>query len=502
MEKILGIDLGTTNSSAAMLRGGRPELVEATEGKNVGGGKAFPSIVSFDKNGNTIVGLLARKQMISNPEGCVTASKRKMGTDYKYEIYGKSYTPQQIAAIILKKVKTDTEAYFGIPVNKAVITVPAYFNDNQRQATKDAGKIAGLEVVRIINEPTAAALAYGLDKTEEDLKIMVFDLGGGTLDVVIMEMGNGVFQVKTVSGDTQLGGTDIDTILVNYILNEFQNENGIDLRSDPKAMARITEDAEKAKIELSFIDSTEINIPFIYFDKASGQPKNLSMNLTRNKLEELVNPIIERCREPVLQALRDAQLEPNQIDKILLVGGPTKMPVIKQFIKSIIGKDPELGLDPSDTVAIGAAVMGSVLTGENRQDIQLVDVTPLTLGIEVIGGVTDVLIDRNSIVPTKKSKIFTTVEDNQNSVRIHVVQGEQEKVLDCVSLGSFILPDIPFAPKGVPQIEVTFEIDVNGILNVAAKDLATFKEKSIQIDTSNKLTSKQIESFKSELEYT
>ncbi|MDN5847750.1 MAG: Hsp70 family protein [Candidatus Nitrosocosmicus sp.] len=499
MEKILGIDLGTTNSSAAMLRGGRPELTEAAEGKSIGGGKAFPTIVSFDKNGNTIVGMLARKLLISNPEGCVTAAKRKMGTDFKYEIYGKSYTPQQISAILLKKIKDDTESYFGIKVDKAVITVPAYFNDNQRQATKDAGKIAGLDVVRIINEPTAAALAYGLDKTEEDLKIMVFDFGGGTLDVVILEMGNGIFHVKSVAGDTALGGTDIDTILVNSIVEEFQRETGIDLRTDQKAMVRVIEDAEKAKIELSFIDSTEVNIPFITFDKSSGQPKNLNIPFTRSKLEELVNPIVERCREPIIQALNDAQLNPSQIDKILLIGGPTKMPLIKQFIKSIIGKDPELGVDPSDTVAIGAAIMGTILTGEMTQDIQLVDVTPLTLGIELVGGVTEPLIERNSIIPTTKSKIVTTVEDSQNIVRIHIVQGEQPMAVDCVSLGSFILPDIPPEKKGVPQIEVTFEIDVDGILNVTAKDLATFREKSIQIDTSTKLTSTEIESFKSQM---
>jgi len=496
MAKIIGIDLGTSNSAAAVMIGGKPSIIQAAEGTSVGG-KAFPSVVAFTKDGQLLVGEPARRQMISNPEGTVSAAKRKMGSDFKFYVLGKEYTPQQISAFILQKIKKDSEAFLGDTVDKAVITVPAYFNDNQRQATKDAGEIAGLQVVRIINEPTAASLAYGLDKVQKDLKIMVFDLGGGTLDVTIMEMGGGVFQVKSTSGDTQLGGTDMDNTLIDYIVEEFKKQSGLDVRNDKAAMMRIREAAEKAKIELSNIVSTEINLPFLAYDPRTG-PKNLIITLTRAKLEDLLRPIIERCRAPMMQALQDGKITPADIDKIIMVGGPTRMPIVRQFVATAMGKEPERGIDPMEAVAMGAAIQGAIISGDVSTDILLVDVTPLTLGVEVLGGLKEPLIERNTTIPTKKSKVFTTAADYQTAVTIHVVQGERPMASDCVSLGMFNLSGIPPAPRGVPQVEVTFDIDANGILNVAAKDLATSKEAKITITANTKLSKEEIERLKKE----
>ncbi|MCI0562815.1 MAG: molecular chaperone DnaK [Nitrososphaera sp.] len=498
MGKIIGIDLGTSNSAAASMVGGKPTIIQAAEGTSVGG-KAFPSVVAFTRDGQLVVGEPARRQMISNPDGTVIAAKRKMGTDFKFRVYGKEYTPQQVSSFILQKIKRDSEAFLGETVDRAVITVPAYFNDNQRQATKDAGEIAGLQVVRIINEPTAASLAYGLDKANKDLKIMVFDLGGGTLDVTIMEMGGGVFQVKSTSGDTQLGGTDMDNTLVQYIGQEFRKQSGLDVTSDRAAMMRIRDAAEKAKIELSNVVSTEINLPFLAYDASSG-PKNLIIQLTRAKLEELMRPIIERCRQPMTQALADAKMEPANVDKIILIGGPTRMPMVRQFVASVMGKEPERGVDPMEAVAMGAAIQGAIIAGDVSTDILLVDVTPLTLGVEVLGGLKEPLIDRNTTIPTKKSKVFTTAADYQTAVTIHVVQGERPMASDCVSLGMFNLSGIPPAPRGVPQIEVTFDIDANGIMNVAAKDMATQKEAKITITANNKLSKDEIEKLKRDSE--
>jgi molecular chaperone DnaK len=399
----------------------------------------------------------------------------------------------------LQKIKKDTESYLGEAVDKAVITVPAYFNDNQRQATKDAGEIAGLQVVRIINEPTAASLAYGLDKVNKDLKIMVFDFGGGTLDVTVMEMGGGVFQVKSTSGDTQLGGTDMDNSLIEYIVQEFRNQSSIDIRNDTAAMMRIREGAEKAKIELSNVLTTEINLPFLAYDPNSG-PKNLVLQLSRSKLEDLLRPIVERCRAPMLQAMQDAKLNPSDIEKIILIGGPTRMPIVRQFVASVMGKEPERGIDPMEAVALGAAIQGAIIAGDVSTDILLVDVTPLTLGVEVLGGLKESLIDRNTTIPTKKSKVFTTAADYQTSVTIHIVQGERPMAADCVSLGMFNLSGIPPAPRGIPQVEVTFDIDANGILNVTAKDLATSKEAKITIAANNKLSKDEIAKLKKESE--
>ncbi|MGB5090381.1 MAG: molecular chaperone DnaK [Nitrososphaeraceae archaeon] len=498
MGKIIGIDLGTSNSAASVMIGGKPTIIQAAEGTSVGG-KAFPSYVAFTKDGQLLVGEPARRQMVTNPEGTVMAAKRKMGTDFKFKVYDKQYTPQQISSFILQKIKRDSEAYIGETVDKAVITVPAYFNDNQRQATKDSGEIAGLEVVRIINEPTAASLAYGLDKVNKDLKIMVFDFGGGTLDVTIMEMGGGVFQVKSTSGDTQLGGTDMDNSIVEYIIQEFKNQSSIDVRNDKAAMMRIKEAAEKAKIELSNVMTTEINLPFLSYDSSTG-PKNLVLTLSRSKLEELLRPIVERCKAPMLQAIEDAKLKAADIEKIILIGGPTRMPIVRQFITNVMGKEPERGIDPMEAVAMGAAIQGAIIAGDVTTDILLVDVTPLTLGVEVLGGLKEPLIDRNTTIPTKKSKVFTTAADYQNAVTVHVVQGERSMASDCVSLGMFNLSGIPPAPRGIPQVEVTFDIDANGILNVTAKDLATSKESKITISANTKLSKDDIERLKKESE--
>ena len=496
MEKIIGIDLGTSNSAAAVVISGKPVVIPSAEGNTLGG-KAFPSYVAFTKDGELLVGEPARRQALLNPEGTVYAAKRKMGTDYKYKIYGKEYTPQQISAFILQKIKKDAEAFLGEKITKAVITVPAYFNDNQRQATKDAGTIAGLDVVRIINEPTAASLAYGLDKLDKEQKILVYDFGGGTLDVTIMEFGGGVFQVLSTSGDTQLGGTDMDNALVDHIASEFMKKEGIDLRKDKNAYIRLKDAAEKAKIELSTSLQTEINLPYI--TSTNEGPKHLIMTITRAKLEELVSPLVERTGESINKALDAAKLSKNDIDKIILVGGPTRMPIVQKYVENFFGKKIERGVDPMECVAIGAAIQGAVLAGEIK-DIVLLDVTPLTLIVETLGGVATPIIPANTTIPTRKSQIFTTASDFQTVVTIHIVQGERPMAKDNVSLGMFNLEGIPPAPRGVPQIEVTFDIDANGILNVTAKDLGTGKQNSITITSSTKLSKEQIEKMKKEAE--
>lgn len=487
--KIIGIDLGTSNSAAAVLEGGRPVIIPSSEGASLYG-KAFPSFVAFTKDGQKLVGEPARRQAIANPEGTATTFKRKMGTDFKYNIFGKSYKPQELSAMLLQKIKQDSEAFLGEPVTKAVITVPAYFNDNQRQATKDAGEIAGLEVVRLVNEPTAACLAYGLDKTAKEMKVLIYDFGGGTLDVTIMEFGNGVFEVKSTSGDTQLGGTDMDNVIVAFLVDEIKKQNNMDITKDPQAMQRLREAGEKAKIELSNVISSDINLPFIA--QSSSNPVHFTYTLTRAKLESLVVPIIERSTKPVMQALKDAKLEPNSIDKVILIGGPTRMPIVQRYVEQLLGKKAERGVDPMEAVALGAAIQAGVLTGEVK-DIVLLDVTPLTLSIETLGGIATHIIDRNTTIPIKKSQIFTTAEDNQTQVDIHVVQGERAMARDNIELGRFQLNGIPTSPRGVPQIEVSFDIDSNGILHVNAKDMASGKAQGMDIVAPHKMNKDEID---------
>ena len=484
IERILGIDLGTTNSAAAVTIGGKPTIIPSAEGATVAG-KMFPSVVAFTKDGQLLVGEPARRQAITNPEGTIREIKRKMGTDYKVKVYGKEYTPQQISALILQKILRDSEAYLGEKITKAVITVPAHFNDNQRQATIDAGEIAGLKVTRIVNEPTAAALAYGLDKAGQEMKILVFSFGGGTNDTTIMDFGEGVFEVLATSGDTKTGGTDLDQAVMDYTISEFKRETGIDLKKDKKALARLKDAAETAKIELSNLITTDIDLPYITSD-ATG-PKNLHITLTRAKLEQLTRPIVEKIREPILRTLSETKLTQVQIDKIILMGGQTKMPLVQQFIEDIIGKKPERGIDPMECVAIGAAIQGGVLTGE-ISDIVLLDVTPLSLGIETLGGVFTKVIERNTTIPVKQSQTFSTAADGQTAVTVHVLQGERSMAKDNISLGQFNLTGIPSAPRGIPQIQVTFDINADGVLNVSAKDLGTGNQMGIKITASTKLS--------------
>ncbi|MDO8463332.1 MAG: molecular chaperone DnaK [bacterium] len=501
MPKIIGIDLGTSNSAAAVMQGGSVNIVPAAEGVSIGG-KAFPSYVAFTKDGQKLVGEPARRQAVSNPGRTFHGFKRRMGTDWKATVDEKTYTAPQLSAFVLQKMKQDAEQYLGESVEKAVITVPAYFDDAQRQATKDAGKIAGLDVVRIINEPTAAALAYGLDQDrKEDQHVLVFDLGGGTLDCTIMEITKeGTFEVRSTSGDTQLGGRDMDSALLTFIADTFKQQEGMDLRKDPMALQRLHEAAEKAKIELSTTMETEVNLPFI--SATQEGPKHLLVKVTRAKLEELVRPTVDKCRPPVVQALKDAGLDASAINRVILVGGPTRMPIVQQLVEEIVGKKIEHGVDPMECVAKGAAIQASILSGEDSsvKDILLLDVTPLTLSIETLGGVATPLITRNTTVPTSKSQVFSTAADNQTSVEVHVLQGERPMAKDNKSLGRFMLDGIPPSPRGLPQVEVTFDIDANGIITVSAKDKATNKEQKITISGSAKLSDEEIERMKRDAE--
>lgn len=489
---IIGIDLGTSNSAAAVLRGGKPVIIPSTDGISLSG-KAFPSYVAITADGNKLVGEPARRQASTNPEGTAKAFKREMGKRERIRLRDKEFTPEQLSAFLLQKIKGDAEAYLGEPVDKAVVTVPAYFDDNQRSATKDACKIAGLEVIRLVNEPTAAALAYGLDRSGEDLKIAVIDFGGGTLDVTIMEFGSGVFEVKSTSGDTQLGGTDMNKSLFEYLAEKFKSETGIDIKTDKKAVARLMEASEMAKIELTSSTTTHISLPYISADK------ELSIDLTRTELERLVTPVVERCKGPIEQALSDAGITADAVDRIVFVGGPTRMPVVREYFEKLLGRKAEGGVDPMECVASGAAIQAGVLSGEVG-DIVLVDVTPLSLGVETLGGVVTPLIARNSPIPVKHTETFTTAADMQTSVTVHVVQGERPMAADNTSLGHFNLDGIVPAPRGVPKIDVTFDIDASGILNATAKDVATGKSQSIKITASTKLSNEEKERMVQEAE--